>query len=168
VQPEVARNIAHYSHVQRRNRHGELIVEHVARVAAMVPPEARALAWLHDVLEESPTSVAELGDQGLTPVELAALRLLTRLPDESYEMHVLRIAYAGHDAGRLARTVKLADLDEHIGHEWVPGDPPYEWARRHIAVGAARSGDGDRYAWSRPSSSARATACEREDASSLR
>jgi hypothetical protein len=168
VQPEIARNIAHYSHVQRRNRHGELIVEHVARVAAMVPAEARALAWLHDVLEESPTSVAELRDQGLRPVELAALRLLTRSPGESYELHVLRIAYAGRDAGRLARMVKLADLDDHITHEWVPGAPPYEWARRHIAAAAARSGDGDPYASSRPSSSARATAWDREDASSLR
>jgi hypothetical protein len=137
----VARNIAHYSHVQKRDRHGELIVEHVARVAAMVPPQARALAWLHDVLEGSPTTAAELCDQGLTPVELAALRLLTRAPGESYELHVLRIAYAGRAEGRLARLVQLADLDDHIAQEWMPGAPPYEWARRHIAVGAERAGD---------------------------
>src|SRR3954468_14870424 len=123
----VARNIAHYSYVQKRDRHGELLVEPVARVAARVPPEARTLAWLHDVLERSPTSVAELSDQGLTAVELAALRLLTRAPGESYELHVLRIAYAGRAAGRLARVVKLADLDDHIAQEWVPGAPPYEW-----------------------------------------
>ena len=36
----VARSIAHYSHLERRNRHGEPIVEHVARVVAAVPPEA--------------------------------------------------------------------------------------------------------------------------------
>ena len=155
----VARNIAHYSHVQKRDRHGELIVEHVARVAAMVPPQARALAWLHDVLEGSPTSAAELCDQdGLTPVELAALRLLSRAPGESYEVHVLRIAYAGRAEGRLARMVKLADLDDHIAQEWMPGAPPYEWARRHIAVGADRAGDAEPYTSSSPSLRARATA----------
>jgi hypothetical protein len=77
----------------------------------------------------------------LTPVELAALDMLTRRAGESYELYVLRLAYAPGAAGRLARTVKLADLDEHIAHAWVPGAPPYEWARRHIAVGAARAGD---------------------------
>jgi hypothetical protein len=122
----VARSIAHYSHLERRNRHGEPIVEHVA--------------WLHDVLEQSRTTTADLGSQGLADVELAALDLLTRGPGESYEVHALRIAYAPGPAGRLARTVKLADLDDHIRREWVPGAPPYAWARRHIATGRARLG----------------------------
>ena len=136
----VARSIAHYSHLERRNRHGEPIVEHVARVVAAVPPEAQALAWLHDVLEQSGTTTADLSGQGLTDVELVALELLTRGPGESYELHVLRIAYAPGPAGRLARTVKLADLDDHISREWVPGAPPYAWARRHVATGRARLG----------------------------
>jgi hypothetical protein len=140
MDPKVARNIAHYSHVERRDARGEPIVEHVARVVAAVPPEARAAAWLHDVLEQSPTTAAELRDQGLSAVELAALHLLTRTAGESYELYVLRIAYAPGAAGRLARTVKLADLDDHIARGWVPGAPPYEWARRHIAVGAVRVG----------------------------
>jgi hypothetical protein len=137
----VARNIAHYSHVRDRNRRGEPFVEHLARVAAAVPPEAQPLAWLHEVLEHTPTSVTELCDQGLTPTELAALHLLTRRPGESYELYVLRIAYAGRSAGRLARIVKLADLDDHIAQEWIPGAPPHEWARRHVAVSADRAGD---------------------------
>jgi hypothetical protein len=136
----VARSIAHYSHLQRRDRLGELVVEHVARVAAAVPAEAEALAWLHDVLESSPTTVGELRGQGLTALELAALRVLTRRSDESYELYVLRVAFAPGEAGRLARIVKLADLDDHIAHAWVPGRPPYEWAHRHVAVAAARAG----------------------------
>jgi hypothetical protein len=141
MDPSLARNIAHYSHVRRRNRHGDPIVEHVARVVAAVPAEAQTVAWLHDVLEQSETTAAELHDQGLTPVEQAALEMLTRRSDESYELYVLRLAYAPGVAGRLARTVKLADLDDHIAHAWVPGAPPYEWARRRIAVAADRAGD---------------------------
>jgi hypothetical protein len=60
--------------------------------------------------------------------------------------------------------VKLADLDDHLARPWDPGDPPYAWARRHIAVGRARVD----YSSSRPSARARATASERDDASSLR
>jgi hypothetical protein len=160
----VARNVAYYSHVQQRDGHGEPVVEHVARVAAAVPEDARALAWLHDIPEHSPTTTTELRGHGLTGVELAALDLLTRQAGESYELHILRIAYAPGAAGRLARVVKLADLDDHVARPWDPGDPPYAWARRHVAVGTARVD----YSSSRPNARARATASERDDASSLR
>ena len=133
-----ARNIANYSHIDLRDRHGDLIIEHVARVAATVPPEVRALAWLHDVFEASPTTAQELLDEGMSPVEIEALLLLTRAPDEPYENYALRIAHAPGEAGRLARVVKLADLDDHLQHEWVSGAPPYGWARRHIETAMAR------------------------------
>jgi hypothetical protein len=138
----IARSVAHYSHVQQRDRRGLPIVEHLARVVAAVPAQAQPLAWLHDVLEHSPTTTTELCGQGMTPLELEALDLLTRQADESYELYILRIAYAPGAAGRLARIVKLADLDDHIARPWVAGDPPYAWARRHIAVGSARLGSG--------------------------
>ena len=137
-----ARSVAHYSHVQQRDRRGLPIVEHLARVVAAVPADAQPLAWLHDVLEHSPTTTTELCGQGMTPLELDALDLLTRQADESYELYILRIAYARGAAGRLARIVKLADLDDHLARAWVSGDPPYAWARRHIAVGCARLGSG--------------------------
>src|SRR3954471_2563991 len=134
MEPAVARNIAHYSHGYERDRFGELVVEHVARVAAAVPQGAEVTAWLHDVLEGSDTSPAELRHVGLTAVELAALELLTRAPTEVYELYVLRIAHAPGEEGRLARSVKLADLDDHLTHRQPPdGAPPYAWARRHIS-----------------------------------
>ncbi len=91
------------------------------------------------VARRSPATTSELGGQGRTPVELAALELLTRQAGESYELYILRIAYARGAAGRLARLIKLAELDDHIARPWVAGDPPYSWARRHIAVGCARA-----------------------------
>src|SRR3954464_6319374 len=134
MEPAVARNIAHYSHGSERDRFGELVVEHVARVAAAVPQDAEVTAWLHDVLEGSDTSPTELRADGLTSVELAALELLTRVPTEVYELYVLRIAHAPGEEGRLARAVKVADLDDHLAHERIPSTaPPYAWARRHIA-----------------------------------
>ena len=48
-----ARRIAYAQHAERRTRAGERIVEHLERVAALVPEEARTVAYLHDVLEQS-------------------------------------------------------------------------------------------------------------------
>ena len=139
MDPRVARNIAYYSHRYDRDRFGDLVIEHVERVAANVPEEAVAVAFLHDVLEQTGTSVAELSARGLTPAEIASLKLLTRGDSESYEAYALRIAWAPGHEGYVARCVKMADLDDHLSHETVPsGAPPYAWARRHIGFGQER------------------------------
>ena len=138
-----ARSIAHQSHVGQRTRHGSLMSEHLERVAAAVPEEARAVAFLHDVLEKTETSVEELDISGLTPVEREALDLLTRAVDESFDLHALRVAHASGVAGRIARAIKLADLEDHIGENVHTRDePPYAWARQHILAAMHRRGEG--------------------------
>src|SRR5579884_748 len=133
MSPGVARSIAIREHQGQRTRFGDAVVEHVRRVAAAVPPEARATAWLHDLLELTSFSLAQLRARGLTIAESAALHLLTRDPDEPYATYVLRIATATGPAGRIARSVKLADLDDHLTHGRIPrGAPPYAWARRRL------------------------------------
>jgi hypothetical protein len=139
VDEATARNIAHYSHVGQGDRFGEPLIEHVERVAAAVPERARAVAYLHDVVEHTDTGFDEMISQGLTPLQFSALELLTRSPSESFELYVLRIAHAAGPAGEVARTVKLADLDDHLAHVGMPASaPPYDWARRHILVGQGR------------------------------
>lgn len=104
-----------------------------------VPEDARTVAYLHDVLEHTSTSAEELISHGLMPVEFAALELLTRQPSESFELYSLRIAHASGTPGRLARMVKMADLDDHLSNERIPpGAPPYAWARRHIVFAEER------------------------------
>jgi hypothetical protein len=140
VDAHAARSIAQYSHLSDRDRTGTRVIEHVERVAAAVPEEVRAVAFLHDVLEHTSTSLDDLTAQGLTPIEREALDLLTRQPGESYELYALRIAWAGGEAGAIARMIKLADLDDHLSQ--VPSmdsAPPYGWARRHIVVATERS-----------------------------
>lgn len=135
---QIARNIAHAAHVGRRDRFDEPLIEHVERVAAAVPEDVRAVAFLHDLLEHSEAGPAELSAAGPTALELATLRLLTRAPDESYEAHVLRVAHAAGPEGRIARVVRLADLDDHLSHRELPHRaPPYGWARMHVANGQA-------------------------------
>lgn len=137
----IARKIAQSSHNGQLDRFDEPFIEHVERVARAVPQDARAVAYLHDVLEHSRVGAQELRSEGLSPVELGALKVLTRASGESFELHALRIAHAPGREGVLARTVKLADLDDHLSHERIPYTaPPYAWARRHISLAEQRTG----------------------------
>jgi (p)ppGpp synthase/HD superfamily hydrolase len=135
VDPDRARALAMEAHRGQTDRSGGRLADHVARVAAAVPAEARAVAWLHEMLERSDASAESLRVAGLSAEEVAAVELLTRDGRESYETHALGLAFAAGAAGHLARVVKLADLDDHLAHV-APGldAPPYAWARRHIAM----------------------------------
>ena len=136
---QTARQVAHYSHLQQRNRAGHPIIEHVERVAASVSPEERAIAYLHDVLEWTDTSLGELRAAGLTDREERVLDLLTRQHDESFELHAARVAAAAGAEGTIAREIRLADLDDHLEqHRFSFDGPPYAWARRRIAVAQQR------------------------------
>jgi (p)ppGpp synthase/HD superfamily hydrolase len=137
VDPRVARGIARRSHLGQRDRFGEPVIEHVERVAARVPPEARTTALLHELLELTSIERGQLRARGLSATELAALELLTRKADEPYRAHVMAIANAPGDRGRIARLVKLADLEDHLAHSRIPpGAPPYAWARRCVLGGS--------------------------------
>jgi hypothetical protein len=133
VDPRVARRIACINLRGQRTRFGDSVLEHLGRVTAAVPTEARAVAWLHDLFELVPFSWSHLWARGLTAAEASALALLTRGDAESYEAFVLRIVDAEGHAGQIARLVKLADLDDHLAHEHIPLDaPPYLWARQCV------------------------------------
>lgn len=136
MDPRVARRIACANHLGQHTRFGGSVIEHLAHVAGAVPAPARAVAWLHDLLELTPVAREDLRARGLTSLEAAALELLTRAPGEPYRRHVLRIARARGDAGRIARLVKLADLEDHLAQGWTPpGAPAYAWARACLQSG---------------------------------
>jgi hypothetical protein len=130
VEPGIAHRIASRHHVDQRSRFGDPVIDHVERVAAAVPADARATAWLHDLLELCPAAHRQLRGKDLTRTEREALELLTHAADEPYEVYVRRIADAPGPAGRLARIVKLADLEDHLAHPSIPANaPPCGWAR---------------------------------------
>ena len=139
MDPATARSIAHYSHAGQRTPRGMPVIEHVERVAAAVPDEARALAFLHDVLDLTDTGGDELLANGLTAAECAALSLLAHGAGESFELYTLRIVHARGPEGRLARAVMLADLQDHVREDgYEVGDPPYAWALQHVHAARCR------------------------------
>ena len=132
MDPALARALAEALHAAERAEDGTPILFHVRRVARMVPAEARAVAWLHEALESTAVTEQELLMEGLTRDELRALRLLRRMSDARsdgvYLAHMELIARAAGRSGRLARTVKIADLADRCLHPRVRPDgwsPPY-------------------------------------------
>jgi len=126
---EAARRFAERVHEGALDRYGEPLLDHVRRVAAAVPPEARVVAWLHETLELAPVTPEQLAGCGASGEEIAAVQLLTRAPDVSaraYLAHVARIAAAPGRAGGLARIVKVADLRDRLENR--PAAPPAEAA----------------------------------------
>ena len=113
-----ARRFAERVHAGGTDRYGVPLLDHVRRVVAAVPPEARTVAWLHEVLEFSDVTAGELRAAGATEDEVGAVRLLTRDPDgDAFEAHVARIAAAPGRSGELARIVKRADLEDRIRYQ---------------------------------------------------
>ena len=93
-----AQTMAEALHRGQRDAGGAPLIAHVRRVATAVPREARVVAWLHELLEHTPTSEADLLMEGLTTAELRALRLLTRDTDSRssaiYLAHIEALARA--------------------------------------------------------------------------
>ena len=128
--PATAIAIAEGAHRHQTEPSGRPYLDHVRRVAAAVPPEAVSVAWLHDTLEHSDVTEDGLRARGLAPHQRAALRLLTRRDDAddrndaTFLSHVRVIAAAPGPAGRIARAVKRADMEDRTR---MPRDPVAAW-----------------------------------------
>jgi len=132
MEPGRARAIAERLHLGDREEDGTPVLRHVQRVASTVTEEARAVAWLHEVMEWTAVTERELLMAGVTSDELRALRLLNRQTDSRsdrvYLAHLDLIARATGRSGRLAREVKTADLRDRCLHPHVRRggwSPPY-------------------------------------------
>jgi hypothetical protein len=128
-----ARALAERLHHGQRDAGGARLIDHVRRVAATVAPDARVVAWLHEVLEHTSISEETLLMQGLSTAELRAIRLVTHdniaRSDASYVAHIALLAQASGAGARLARSVKCTDLADRLRNPAIRPDgwsPPYE------------------------------------------
>ena len=72
-----------------------------------------AVAYLHDVIEDTDYLIGDLIDEfGETVAE--AVKLLTRDKEETYANYVVGIKNSVFLEGKIARVVKLADLFDHL------------------------------------------------------
>lgn len=106
---ERAIQIAAGAHAGQVDKQGQPYILHPLRVMAGVDhPDARIVAVLHDVVEDTSVTFEDLESEGFSPAVLSALRLVTHDPAEPYADYVVRC-----HADPLARAVKLADLTDN-------------------------------------------------------
>lgn len=105
-QEEIARSIATRAHAGQVDKAGKPYIGHPERVASQVEGDAaKATAWLHDVVEDTPLTLADLKAEGVSGEVIEAVSLLTHDSGVPYLEYVRRIK-----RNPIARAVKLADL----------------------------------------------------------
>ena len=108
--------IAVHAHAGQMDKGGEPYILHPLRVMLRMRTDMeRIVAVLHDVVEDSAYTFADLRSEGFSVEVLKALEALTKQPGET------RID-AAHRAARipLARAVKLADNAENSDLSRIP------------------------------------------------
>lgn len=106
----IAERIARTAHAGQVDKSGQPYILHPERVARIVSgivpdPEAVAAAWLHDVLEDTNVTSADLREEGVPASVIEVVELMTHHADVSVEDYIL-----GLRSHRIARAVKIADL----------------------------------------------------------
>ena len=113
---ERALTIAATAHAGQKERNGAPYILHPIRVMlAVVTPDERMAAVLHDVVEDTAVTFAQLRDEGFPAEVLEAVELLTHDDAEPYLDYVRR---AGKHA--VARAVKMADLRDNLDVSRLP------------------------------------------------
>ena len=103
-------SIAVKAHRGQKDRYGKAYILHPLRVMSKVAgDEAKTVAILHDVVEDTAWTLGKLKREGFPEKILRALDCLTRKNGEDYEKFVER---SSRDV--LARRVKLADLEDNM------------------------------------------------------
>jgi (p)ppGpp synthase/HD superfamily hydrolase len=108
---ERAISIALRVHAGQTDRYGSPYILHPLYVMLQMDTEAEmAAAVLHDVLEDSETTLNDLRREGFPEEILEAVRLMTHDKDTiSYQEYVTRLK-----PNRIARKIKLADLRHNM------------------------------------------------------
>ena len=103
---DLALSIARKTHEGQLDKAGVDYIEHPIYVASQVDTEEeKAVALLHDVIEDSPVSAEELLQAGLPETVVTAVQVLTKKKEQDYQTYLETVK-----KNPLARVVKLADL----------------------------------------------------------
>jgi len=109
-----AKALAHRAHAGQVDKAGRPYIEHVARVAAAVSddPEAEAVAWLHDVIEDCDEHYIHEIFMEFPDYIYSAVYTLTRDPIVADEDYYYSIRW-----DLLTKRVKLADIADNADEE---------------------------------------------------
>lgn len=102
--------LAIMAHKGQKDKGGSPYIYHPAYVARQVWNEdEQCVAWLHDVVEDSDFTIAEIKCFGLPDNIIEAVEAITKREDEDYKTYIQRVK-----ANTLAKKVKLEDLKHNM------------------------------------------------------
>ena len=105
-QSEKAYEIAKRAHLGQVDKAGEDYIKHPEKVASFVKTdEEKAVAYLHDVIEDTELTLEDLYEYGFSKEILEAVDIITKKRGEDYQSYLNSVK-----KNKLARAVKLADL----------------------------------------------------------
>lgn len=108
--------IAVKAHEGQQDKGGNPYILHPLAVMSRVDSiDAKIVAVLHDVIEDTMVTLDLLSSKGFGQEIVAALDCITRRKEETYEQFIERIA-----CNKLAMEVKLADLQENMDVKRIP------------------------------------------------
>jgi hypothetical protein len=111
--------IAEQAHAGQVDRSGVAYIFHPLHLAlAAATDDERCVALLHDVLEDTAVTAAQLVGAGVSSRLVRAVEALSRHPDEDYPAFIERVC-----RDRLASRVKLLDLAHNSDLSRLPGEP---------------------------------------------
>lgn len=105
-QSEKAYEIAKRAHLGQVDKAGEDYIKYPEKVASFVKTdEEKAVAYLHDVIEDTELTLVDLHEYGFSKEILEAVDVITKKRGEDYQSYLNSVKN-----NKLARAVKLADL----------------------------------------------------------
>lgn len=102
-----AETIARKAHEGQYRKDGSPYIQHVEKVVIQLQgdPEAQAVAWLHDVLEDTDMTTKDLLSQGISPKVVEVVTILTQKREQRFKDYIDLVS-----SHKLATKVKKADL----------------------------------------------------------
>lgn len=102
--------VARRAHEGQLDKSGRPYIAHPLRVMGALRNEhERMAAVLHDVVEDTTVTLADLTEAGCPPEVLAALAAVSKQPGEDQAAYLARVA-----ANPIALAVKLADIADNM------------------------------------------------------
>lgn len=126
--------VAANAHKGQTDKGGQPYILHPIRVMfGCKSLEEKTVAMLHDALEDTPLTAADLTDTGFPSEVVEAVVCLTKEEGEEYDTYIERVCM-----NRLAALVKLADLSDNMDLKRLPEPTERDFRRLERYVRAKR------------------------------
>ena len=121
----MAVKVATEAHKGQVDKGGKPYIGHPTAVAASVnEPDQKIVAYLHDVIEDTPITAEDLLNMGFSSKIVDSIKLLTKDKNVPYEEYLKKIR-----SDSCARAVKIADLKHNMDLNRIPNPTEKDYAR---------------------------------------